>query len=144
VRGLLFRSISESFFLDTWRQPGRSSSGKDTFPIPDRQPQGCLGNVGFTAPLLVTGYDNSFQSTGKKPGDPGFGVTANGRVARHGTIAAPRPVRFGTQMYVPGYGLGTVEDRGGAIRDSHIDVWFPTQSAAEQWGKQYLWVTVCK
>ncbi len=92
--------------------------------------------------MLVTGYDNSFQSTGKRPGDPGYGVTADGATASHGTIAAPHTYPFGTQMYVPGYGMGTVDDRGGAINGSHIDVWFPSTSAAIGWGRQYLNVTV--
>ena len=93
--------------------------------------------------MLVTAYDNSFQSTGKNPGDPGYGLTASGTVAAYGTIAAPRNYSFGTQMFVPGYGLGTVLDRGGAIRNSHIDLWFPTTQQAKNWGAQHLTVTVC-
>ena len=94
--------------------------------------------------MLVTGYDNSFQSTGKNPGDPGYGMTASGTVAATGTIAAPRIYPFGTPLYVPGYGPGTVLDRGGAIRGSHIDVWFPTTQKAINWGAQNLQVTVCQ
>lgn len=94
--------------------------------------------------MLVTGYDNSYESTGKNPGDPGYGLTASGSVTAYGTIAAPKIYPFGIQMYVPGYGLGTVLDRGGAIRGSHIDVWFPTKQQAINWGAQRLRVTVCK
>src|SRR5690349_8506028 len=90
-------------------------------PYDPRKPQ--CGTVN----MLVTGYDNSFQSTGKNPGDPGYGITASGQVAGSGTIAAPRTYPFGTSMQVPGYGSGTVQDRGGAIRGNHIDVWFPTK-----------------
>jgi len=63
--------------------------------------------------MLVTGYDNSFQSTGKNPGDPGYGITTSGKKAGPGTIAAPRNISFGTGMFVPGYGCGTVTDHGG-------------------------------
>jgi len=97
-----------------------------------------------TKKMLVTGYDNSYQSTQKNPGDPGYGITTAGTVAAPGTIAAPRnyPLRT-TQMNVPGYGWGTVFDRGGAIKNSHIDVWFPTTQQATNWGAQHLNVTVC-
>jgi 3D (Asp-Asp-Asp) domain-containing protein len=88
-------------------------------------------------------YDDSFQSTGKNPGDTGYGITASRSVAATGTIAAPKIYSFGTPMYIPGYGLGAVLDRGGAIRGSHIDVWFPTTQQSTQWGARHLQVTVC-
>jgi RHS repeat-associated protein len=93
--------------------------------------------------MLVTGYDNSFQSTGKNPGDKGYGITKSGAVAGPGTIAAPRSIPFGTGMFVPGYGCGTVQDRGGAIKGSHIDVWFSSTKAAMNWGVPHLQVEVC-
>jgi 3D (Asp-Asp-Asp) domain-containing protein len=46
-------------------------------------------------------------------------------------------------MNVPGYGLGTVLDRGGAIQGAHIDVWFSTTQAARNWGNPELEVQVC-
>ena len=96
--------------------------------------------------MLATGYDNGFGSTGKRPGDPLYGITANGRVAQHGTIAADPNFYSGkTSMYVPGYGKGWVEDTGGDIKGAHrIDLWFPSASDAFQWGRQQLTVTVCK
>jgi len=102
------------------------------------------GTTATTKNMLVTGYDNSFQSTGKNPGDPGYGLTASGSVAANGTIAAPRTYSFGTQMFIPGYGLGTVLDRGGAIKNAHIDLWFPSTQQAINWGAQHLQVTVCQ
>ena len=97
-----------------------------------------------TIQMLVTGYDNSFQSTGKNPGDPGYGMTSNGSVAGPGTIAAPKTYPYGTQMYIPGYGWGTVEDRGGSIKGNHIDVWFSSTQQAIQWGAPHLGVIVKK
>jgi 3D (Asp-Asp-Asp) domain-containing protein len=42
--------------------------------------------------------------------------TASGNQARPGTIAADTTIfPFGTIMFVPGYGYGRVEDRGGDI-----------------------------
>lgn len=103
----------------------------------------CPTGFGLKTRMLVTGYDNGFESTGKNPGDPGYGLTASGQVAGSGTIAAPKSFPFGTQMFVPGYGLGTVWDRGGAIKNSHIDLWFPSEQQAIQWGAQHLQVTTC-
>jgi 3D (Asp-Asp-Asp) domain-containing protein len=66
-----------------------------------------------------------------------IGITANGTKARKGTIAADtRKYPFGTIMYIEGYGYGRVEDRGGAIKGEHIDLFFRTHKQALEWGKQ--------
>jgi 3D (Asp-Asp-Asp) domain-containing protein len=71
------------------------------------------------------------------------GVTASGTRVRHGTIAAdPSRYPFGTILYVPGYGYGTVEDVGGAIKGHHIDLYFRTHRQALEWGVQRLRVKV--
>lgn len=61
-----------------------------------------------------------------------------------GTIAADTSYYpFGTRMYVPGYGWGTVEDRGSAIKGpSRIDLFFSSHGKALQWGRRRLHVTV--
>jgi len=65
------------------------------------------------------------------------GITANGTRAKSGTIAADTSVfPFGTIMYIPGYGYGRVEDRGGAVKGKHIDLFFHTHKKALQWGVQ--------
>jgi 3D (Asp-Asp-Asp) domain-containing protein len=51
---------------------------------------------------------------------------------------------FGTKMYVPGYGCGSVEDRGGEIKGRHIDVWFSSEAAAREFGaRRRVAVEVC-
>lgn len=66
------------------------------------------------------------------------GLTASGARVRPGTIAADtRVFPFGTIMYVPGYGYGVVEDRGGAIRGQKIDLYFRTHQEALEWGRQH-------
>ena len=71
------------------------------------------------------------------------GVTATGRRARRGTIAADTDVfPFGTRMEVPGYGSGIVEDRGSAIRGRHIDLYFSSHRQALEWGRKTVTVTV--
>lgn len=65
------------------------------------------------------------------------GITASGKRAGRGTIAADtRAFPFGTIMYIDGYGYGQVEDRGGAIKGDHIDLYFSTHREARGWGKQ--------
>ncbi len=67
------------------------------------------------------------------------GITALGTTAKHGTLAADTkcfPMR--TKLFVPGYGVGTVEDVGGKIRGFHLDLWFPTHAEAKRWGVRHV------
>ena len=109
--------------------------------------------------VLVTGYCNCEKCCGWKKSWFGFGgpvydygpmkgkpkkvgVTASGTTAHHGTIAADTKVfKMGTRLNVPGYGVGTVEDVGGAIKRRHIDIWFPSHLDAIKWGRKWLKVT---
>ncbi|MBI1784376.1 3D domain-containing protein [Candidatus Sumerlaeota bacterium] len=65
---------------------------------------------------------------------------------KKGTIAADTDYYpFGTEMYVPGYGWGIVEDRGSAIKGpDHIDVYFPSHGRALEWGRQTVNVTIMR
>ena len=65
------------------------------------------------------------------------GETASGSMARKGTIAADTSVYpFGTVMFIEGYGYGRVEDRGGAIKGAHIDLYFNSHQDALEWGRR--------
>ena len=66
--------------------------------------------------------------------------------AEKGTIAADtRYYPFGTEMYVPGYGWGRVEDRGGAIKGpNRIDLYFDSHDDALQWGRRKVNVKIYK
>ena len=71
------------------------------------------------------------------------GITASGKPARTGTIAADLTVlSMGTQVYVPGYGYGTVEDTGGDIRGRRLDLFFSTHKEALRWGVKRLAVRI--
>ena len=61
-----------------------------------------------------------------------------------GTIAADTNYYpFGTEMYVPGYGDGMVEDRGSAIKgEKRIDLYFNSHGKARQWGRQTVEVEI--
>jgi 3D (Asp-Asp-Asp) domain-containing protein len=63
-----------------------------------------------------------------------------------GTIAADtRYYPFGTRMYVPGYGWGTVEDRGSAIKGpNRLDLYFNSYDDAMHWGRRRVRVLIEK
>ncbi len=83
------------------------------------------------------------------------GARARGRTSLGGSawlpgIAAdPRALPYGTVVDVPGYGVHTVDDTGGAMRDSwrnhgrlHLDIRMKTHYEARQWGRRTMKVRV--
>lgn len=122
-----------------------------------------MGNVGSYTPsrggsfqqanaikMRATAYTADYESTGKNPGDPGFGITATGTVARrsqggYSTIAVdPRVIPLGTKVYVEGYGYAIAEDTGGAIKGNRIDVFLPSNSDAYTWGVRWVNLYILK
>lgn len=91
-----------------------------------------------------TWYGRAVIASGPNKGKPkAVGITASGAPAKHGTIAADTSVfPFGTILYIPGYGYGVVEDRGGDIKGRHIDLYFTRHSTALEWGRQWKDVKV--
>ena len=83
-------------------------------------------------------------SKGPSKGRPkDVGVTACGRPARRGTVAADWSVLpRGTRLWVEGYGECRVEDKGGAIKGRHIDLWFPSHEEAKAWGRKVMPVRI--
>jgi len=112
-----------------------------TLPPPVADPN-CPSGKGSKITVPTTGYDSGVKSTGKKPGDKGYGETRYGHQAKHGTIAS-NGFHRDRQIYVPGYGLGTVDDIGGMKNAAHIDLWFPSEAEANAWGNPKVEVTVC-
>jgi len=71
------------------------------------------------------------------------GKTALGIATQRGVVAVdPRLIPLGTQLHVPGYGRGIAADVGTAIKGKIIDLWFPTDAAARQWGRKTVTITV--
>ncbi|MCR4425035.1 MAG: 3D domain-containing protein [Firmicutes bacterium] len=91
-----------------------------------------------TRMMLVTAYTAGKESTGKEPGDPGYGLTTSEEPVHVGCIAADPSIPFGTWIYVPGYGWGVVKDRGGDIKGNRLDVYIPNLKEALEWGRQTL------
>ncbi|MCK5540376.1 MAG: 3D domain-containing protein [Deltaproteobacteria bacterium] len=103
-----------------------------------------------------------YNTTGKNRGEKYSGLTASGTAPREpnpglflrpwyllspwlwfphdGTLAADtRHYPFGTRFYIPGYGYGTVEDRGSAIKGkARFDLYFKSHNQALKWGRKKL------
>lgn len=99
--------------------------------------------------VVATGYTAGYESTGKNPDHPHYGITFSGVKVRrdlYSTIAAdPGVFPLGTILYIPNYGYGVVADTGGAIKGNKIDLYFETvQDVYDLWGKQTLEVYVIK
>ncbi|NLL71818.1 MAG: DUF348 domain-containing protein [Epulopiscium sp.] len=95
--------------------------------------------------MSATAYTASYESTGKRPGHPYFGMTYSGTRAKVGTVAVdPRVIPLGTKLYVEGYGFATAEDIGGAVKGNIIDLYMDSHSQVRAFGRQKRKVYVLK
>ena len=89
-----------------------------------------LKNIGK---FKVTAYCSCVKCCGKTDG-----ITASGVKAVEGvTIATDKSIPFGTEVYIEGVGERIVQDRGGAITQGKIDLFFNSHSSALEFGVQY-------
>lgn len=87
--------------------------------------------------MEATAYTAGFESTGKRPGDPGYGITTSELLADRGGISVdPAVIPLGTPMWVEGYGYGIAIDTGGDIKGNRIDVFFHDVNRALEWGRR--------
>jgi 3D (Asp-Asp-Asp) domain-containing protein len=88
--------------------------------------------------FTITAYTAGYESTQKKPGQEGYGITYSGTTVKEGrTIAADLNILpVGTRVYIEDVGERTVEDKGGAVNGKHIDLYIADLGEAQDWGKQ--------
>lgn len=91
----------------------------------------------------ATAYDASYRSTGKRPGDRGYGITATGAQAVYGVVAVdPSVISLGSKLYIEApdkswvYGYAVAADTGGAIKGQRIDLFFNTEKEALEFGSR--------
>ncbi|GIP36322.1 3D domain-containing protein [Paenibacillus sp. J2TS4] len=86
--------------------------------------------------VTLTAYTAGAESTGKSPGDEGYGITASGTTVTEGrTIAVDKSViPLGWWVYIEGIGYRRAEDTGGAVKGNKIDVYFESESYANKFG----------
>lgn len=99
--------------------------------------------------MWATAYTSSYEDTGKKPGDPGFGICYTGMKAREGIIAVdPKVIPLYTRVYVevlgdtPDYGFAIAGDIGSAVKGNLIDLYFDSEEAVKKWGKKKVRVYI--
>lgn len=75
--------------------------------------------------------------------DNDLGITASGiKVQEKRTIACPPEFPFGAKIEIEGQGTFVCEDRGGAIKGNHIDIYVKTKKEAFAFGRQNLMAKV--
>jgi 3D (Asp-Asp-Asp) domain-containing protein len=97
--------------------------------------------------VIATGYTAGVESTGKNENHPEYGITYSGvKVKRdlYSTVAADLTVfPIGTILFIPGYGLGVVADKGGAIKGNKVDLYYETvEDVYNKWGKKEIEVYI--
>ena len=92
----------------------------------------------ITETFKLTAYCPCMQCCGKTDG-----ITASGTKATEGrTIAVdPDVIPFGTEVIINGHTY-IAEDKGGAIKDNRIDVYFDSHQDALEFGVQYADVLI--
>ncbi|HEC21362.1 MAG TPA: DUF348 domain-containing protein [Chloroflexi bacterium] len=82
------------------------------------------GELAYWRRLTVLATSYSPRTAGdKQPGDPFYGLSATGAEVVRGIVAVdPRVISLGTRLYVPGYGVGTALDVGGAVKGLRVDL----------------------
>ncbi len=67
------------------------------------------------------------------------GITASGvKVKEKRTLACPPQYAFGTKIKIEGMGIYVCEDRGGAIKGNHFDIYMLTKQQAFSFGRRHL------
>lgn len=87
----------------------------------------------------MTAFTAGYESTGKNPGDPQYGITSSGTTVSEGrTIAVdPAVIPMGWWVYIDGIGYRKAEDTGSAIKGNKIDLYINELEQAEKFGRQY-------
>ncbi len=102
---------------------------------------------GFSYSKVLTcsasAYDLSYESCGKHPGDPNYGITASGMRAQYGVVAVdPRVIPLGTRLYIEAvdgswtYGYCVAGDTGGGIKGNKVDLFYNSRSEALAFGRR--------
>ncbi|MCL6515475.1 3D domain-containing protein [Alicyclobacillus sp.] len=132
-----------------WRDPVRSLLGYEVRRTQDPAPQTLTSRSGDPLQFLpqgtrviyctLTAYTAGYESTGKLPGDPLYGVTSTGKHVVEGETVAvdPRVIPYGTRVFIPGVGYRIAEDTGGAIVGNHIDIYYDDVRVARKFGVKY-------
>nr|WP_246014120.1 3D domain-containing protein [Paenibacillus rhizophilus] len=142
-----FDTASERSEVLKYRAKIPAPGNKSSIPVAAPAPEQIIRTFKVTA----TGYTAGFESTGKRPNHPEYGITYSGVKVRRdknavSTIAAdPKVLPLGSILYVPGYGYAVVADTGSAIKGHKVDLYFATtRQVYKEWGKRMVEVQLIK
>ena len=89
----------------------------------------------------ITAYCPCVRCCGKTDGITADGTYAPGSSER--IVAAPKEIPFGARLWIEGVGVAVVHDRGRAITQGRLELFFGKHKDALQWGvkhrKVFLW-----
>ncbi len=90
--------------------------------------------VGKKFTINASAYTAAADECGKSDG-----ITSSGlKVTENRTLACPANFPFGAKLKIEGMGEYRCEDRGGAIKGNHIDIYMETKKEAFAFGRQNL------
>ena len=93
--------------------------------------------------MSVSAYTAGYESTKKKPGDAGYGITKSGIPVERGVVSVdPKVIPLGTRLYVEGYGYSIAADTGSSIVGNRIDVFIESYEDAIIFGRKNLTVYI--
>lgn len=120
-------------------------------PVPQRQQVGSQvvwrtveteqGPMRYFARIRVYATSYSASRAGTPKTAPWYGITRSGLKMRKGIVAVDRRlIPLGTNLFVPGYGVGLAGDTGGGIKNFHIDLGYDDDNYVSwhQWVELYL------
>jgi 3D (Asp-Asp-Asp) domain-containing protein len=71
------------------------------------------------------------------------GRTATGLPVGWGVVAVdPAVIPLGSHLTIPGYGEAVAADTGGSVAGATVDLWFPTVTQANAWGRRTITIVV--
>jgi 3D (Asp-Asp-Asp) domain-containing protein len=107
--------------------------------ITEKEPEVQVASIEYIT-FEMTAYTAGYESTRKTPEHPLYGVTASGKMVKDWhTIACPRSMPFGTQVYIPHFDITfTCEDRGSAITEGKLDIYIADLEEALRFGRRHL------
>lgn len=127
--------------VSVWKQLEEKHAAETPAPEPEVVEEAAAAEPEWFE-VEATAYCSCAKCCGEwaynRPG--GVVYTADGSVAQVGvTIAADWDVfPAGTVLYIDGLGERIVQDKGGAINDYDVDVYFDDHQEALQFGRQHL------
>ncbi len=91
--------------------------------------------------MKATAYDLSYESCGKHPDHPHYGITRSGMKARYGVVAVdPKVIPLLSRLYIEAadgswaYGHAVAGDTGGAVKGNKIDLFYDDAQYVKRFG----------